>query len=557
MVVAAATTTFALTAAAGATPAAKTPAKTAGAITVGAEEFPPVLNVLTPNGSGVWNGYIVGPALARGYRLLPDFSLEPWLFDKDCAVVTSTPFTVSCTIRSEAKWSDNVPLTAEDFKFTFDTIMDEKNNVTTRDGYDKITSFDVVSPTEFRMVFGEVFAPYRQLWASTSTTVLPKHVLEGQDFNKVWNRCICDPKTKAPIGSGPMLVQSFEPNRKITLAPNPNYWGAKKATANVVFVPILDSDAEINAFRAGEVDMIYPQNQLGLRQKIQSVDGAVYQSSLGPQWEHFDMRADVPGLDDLEVRKAIATALPRQQLVDRLVKEANDDAKVLNNTQWMVNQKWYEPNWSIYPASGDIAAAKRMLDAAGWVAGSDGVRAKNGVRLSFAIGVNSGNQARELAQQIIQEQLKQIGVELKIKNSPNLLPVKLFSYQFQTTIFAWAGAPDPFGGNLIWMSNAVPKVCTGAKLKKFDCDTSGQNYMKTNVPAVDSALGASSREVDPTKRAAFFNQADQALATSGVTVVPLFQKPTQLGFKRSITGVKDNPTQDGFTWNIEDWRSAN
>src|SRR5262245_42305523 len=56
-----------------------------GLITVGAEEFPPTLNNFSSAGNGQWTGMIVGPALARGYKLMPDFSYEPWLFDKDCA----------------------------------------------------------------------------------------------------------------------------------------------------------------------------------------------------------------------------------------------------------------------------------------------------------------------------------------------------------------------------------------------------------------------------------------------------------------------------------------
>ena len=70
---------------------------------------------------------------------------------------------------------------------------------------------------------------------------------------------------------------------------------------------------------------------------------------------------------------------------------------------------------------------------------------------------------------------------------------------------------------------------------------------------VDELLDATDRESDPVKRAALYNQADLQLATNAVTVVPLFQKPTQLGYRNTITGVKDNPTVDGFTWNIEDW----
>jgi peptide/nickel transport system substrate-binding protein len=527
--------------------------KTGPVITVGAEEFPSVLNMITPEGNGQWTGMIVGPALARGYRLLPDFSYEPWIFDKDCAVTTVSPFTVDCTIRSEAKWSDNVPLTAADFKFTFDTIMNKKNNVVSRNGYDKIREFNVISPTEFQMVFEEIFAPYRDLWASTSTVVLPKHILEGANFNKVWNTCICDPKTKKPISSGPMLVQSFTPDKSATLVPNPNYWGKKASVSKVVFIPITDSNSEVNAFRAGEVDMIYPQNQIGLRKRIESADGAKYTSALGPQWEHFDMLSTVPGLDDVNVRKAIATAMPRQQIVDRVVKDANDNAAVLDNTMWMTNQKQYQANWSMYPASGDVNAANTMLDAAGWTRGADGVRQKNGVKLAFTVGTTTGNKAREFSEQIIQEQLKKIGVKITIKNAPDMLDTKMVGFDYQTVIFAWVGSPDPYGNNVIWLSGAIPQKCSPRLAKAEECDYSGLNYTKLKDPTVDEILNATDREPDAVKRAALYNQADLQLATNDVTVVPLFQKPTQLGYRDTISGVQDNPTQDGFTWNIEDW----
>jgi peptide/nickel transport system substrate-binding protein len=522
-------------------------------VTVGAEEFPSVLNMITPEGNLVWTGMIVGPALARGYKLLPDFSYEPWIFARDCAVTTISPFTVNCAIRPEAQWSDNVPITADDFKFTFDTIMNPKNNVVTRNGYDKIREFNVLGPAEFEMVFEEIFAPYRDLWASTSTLVLPKHVLEGRNFNSVWNTCICDPKTKKPISSGPMLVRSFTPDRQVTLVPNRNYWGKRATVSKVVFIPITDSNSEINAFRTGEVDMIYPQNQIGLRRRIESADGARYTSTLGPQWEHFDMLSDVPGLDDLQVRKAIATAMPREQIVDRVVRDANDDAEVLNNTMWMTNQKDYQPNWSMYPSAGDVGAANQILDAAGWVRGADGVRAKGGVTLSFTIGTTTGNKAREFTEQIIQEQLKKIGIKLTIKNSPDMLDTKIVGFDYETILFAWVGAPDPYSNNVIWLSGAIPERCSPRLAKAEECDYSGLNYTKTRDPALDEILNATDREPDPVKRAALYNQADLQIAQNDVTVVPLFQKPTQLGYRNTISGVRDNPTTDGFTWNIEEW----
>src|SRR5215213_8672846 len=422
-------------------------------ITIAVDDFPPVLNNMTTAGNGAWTAMIAGPALARGFKLMPDFSYQPWIFDKDCTVTEQSPFTVDCTIRPEAKWSDGVPITSNDFKFTYDTIMDTKNDVVSRDGYDKILAFNVLSPTEFQMAFQEVFAPYRELWAGASTTVLPAHILDGKDFDKVWNTCICNPKTKKPISSGPMMVRSFTPDEQAVLVPNKNYWGGKVATVpKVVFIPVRDTNSELNAFRAGEVDVIYPQNQIGLHKKITAVEGAEYTTALGPQWEHFDMLSTVPGLDDLQVRKAIATAMPRQQIVDRVVKDANDEAAVLDNTQYMVNQHEYVANWNIYPASGDVDAANGILDAAGWTRGADGVRQKGKTKLAFTVGTTSGNQARVLSEQIMRQQFEKIGVKLTIKNSPSILDVNMTGFDFETLIFAWVGGPDPYGGNVIWLS---------------------------------------------------------------------------------------------------------
>lgn len=543
--------------ASGASPNAGAPsAQRSQPITIGVDDFPPVLNNMTTAGNGAWTAMIAGPALARGYKLMPDFSYEPWIFSKDCEVVSQSPFTVDCQIRPDAKWSDGVPITSNDFKFTYDTIMNTKNDVVSRDGYDKISAFNVLSPTEFQMAFQEVFAPYRELWAGASTTVLPAHLLEGKDFNKVWNTCICDPKTKKPISSGPMMVKSFTPDEQAVLVPNKHYWGGKVATVpQVTFIPVRDTNSELNAFRSGEVDVIYPQNQIGLKAKIKAVPGSAYTTTLGPQWEHFDMLSTVPGLDDLQVRKAIATALPRQQIVDRVVKDANDQAAVLDNTQFMTNQQQYQPNWNIYPAAGDVNAANAILDAAGWTRGPDGVRQKGKTKLSFRVGTTSGNQARILSEQIIQQQLEKIGVKLKIENSPDILDVNMTGFDFDTLIFAWVGGPDPYQGNVIWMSSAIPAQCSKRVAKASECDYSGQNYTKVKDPQVDTLLNATDKESDPATRAQLYNQVDQQLATNDVTVIPLFQKPTQLGYRKSITGMKDNPTQDGFTWNIEDWAS--
>lgn len=520
--------------------------KDGGTVTVGAEQFPKILNFFTPEGNTLWTGMTAGVALARGFKYTPDFGYHPWLFDGDCQVTSPQPYTVNCRIVREAKWSDGTDLTAEDFKFTVDTIMDRKNKVISRDGYDKIQTFNVKGPKEFEMVFSQVHAPWRELWSSADGATLPKHVLQGQDFNTVWNDCICDPRTKKPVGSGPFLVESFTAGTgPLTLVRNQTYWGRTRPKLDkVVFRPIAQTDAEINAFRAGEVEVIFPQNQLRLREKI-PVQGAVYESNLGPTWEHFDMRSDVPGLDDVEVRRAIATALPRRQILDRLVKPADDRAQVLHNVFYMANHKSYQPHWNIYPESGDVKRATEILERAGYTKGADGIYAKGGTKLDFTVGVTAGNQARELTEQVIQQQLLQAGIKLTPQNSEDMLTTKLPNFQYQTIIYAWVGGPDPASSNTIWRSDTIPAA--------GDEDATGQNYTKVRNAQVTDLLKRTDVETDERRRVELYNQADDILAKEGITSIPLYQKPQPLAYRNTLLGLKNNATEDGFTWNIEEW----
>ena len=247
-------------------------------ITIAVDEFPPVLNNMTTAGNGAWTAMIAGPALARGYKLMPDFSYQPWLFAKDCEVTEHSPFTVDCQIRPEAKWSDGVPITSNDFKFTYDTIMNTKNDVVTRDGYDKITAFNVLSPTEFQMVFQEVFAPYRELWAGAEHHRAPDAHPRGQELQQGLEQLHLQPQDQEADQQRPDDGAVVHARRAGHARAQQELLGRARwpPCPKVVFVPVRDTNSELNAFRSGEVDVIYPQNQIGLRKKIEAVDGAEY-----------------------------------------------------------------------------------------------------------------------------------------------------------------------------------------------------------------------------------------------------------------------------------------
>ena len=522
-----------------------------GTVTVSERQFPKILNTRLTNELGTWR--VLSPVLARGYRYTPEFAYEPWLFDGDCQVASPAPFTVTCRIVKEARWSDGTDLTAEDFKFTAETVVDPKNKIVNREGFDKIDRFVVRDPKSFDVVFTEPRPSFRDMWASPINATLPRHVLAGADFNTVWSEGIWDPATRQPIASGPFMVESFTPSASLTLARNPAYWGKTRPRLDkVVFRSFLDNEQEINALASGGVDVIVPPAQVGLKQKIAAIDGVVFDSALGPAWEHFDMLTEgVPGLDDLEVRRAIATALPRKQLVDRLVKPSDDRAVVLQNVIYMTNQKEYQPHWAIYPEAGDPVLASQILERAGYAKGSDGVYARGNVKLRFDFGVVSTNENRVLAQTMIQEGLKAAGIELRIEgNEPGFLvnrqqrPLvndpRLFDYH--TTIAAWTGGPDP-GAPTFWREDRIP-----TKDKPV-----GQNFTAVKNSAVTDLIRRADAELDPARRASLYNEADSLLAREGVSSIPLYQRPQAFSFRSSLAGLRNNPTNDGPMWNLEDW----
>ena len=123
-------------------------------------------------------------------------------------------FCVRYNIRPEAAWADGTPVTAEDFVFTYETIVDPSLEIVSREGYQLITGYEVVDDKTVVFAFDEIYAP----WQTLFSFVLPAHILEGAPFNTVWDDAIS-------MGSGPFTFVEWVAEERITLARNENYWG--------------------------------------------------------------------------------------------------------------------------------------------------------------------------------------------------------------------------------------------------------------------------------------------------------------------------------------------
>ena len=199
----------------------------------------------------------------------------------------------------------------------------------------------------------------------------------------------------------------------------------------------------------------------------------------------------------------------------------------------MPSQKGYQDNAGGI-SKGDIAGAQKLLDAAGYTKGPDGIYAKNGQPLKFRYTVTQGNKLRERTEEIFIAQMKKVGIAVDPVNTTKLGST-LSSGDFDIIQFGWVGTPFPVSSNVAIYTTS-----------------GGSNYGKYSNPDVDRLFSQAIREIDPQKANDTVNQADKILFDQ-VATLPLYQKPTFLAFYDRFTNIVDNPTSQGPFYNVQDW----
>jgi peptide/nickel transport system substrate-binding protein len=503
-----------------------------GSVIIGAEQEPPCLNVLLDSCNNTWQVWITQNAVRGAYMLYPDGTYKPDMLVGE-AKTTNKPFSVTYKIKPNAVWNDGTQVTADDFIFTFSTIMNPKNEVASRSGYDQIQRMVKVDSKTVKAIYK---APYVN-WRALFSQILPKHALQGQpDFNQVWLTSITDPRNNKPIGNGPYLVTNYTKGQSITLTANPKFYGTQAKIKTVIFRFITNTDSEIQAIRGGEVDMIYPQPQLQLA-ALKGVSGLAIQSNQGQTLEHIEFNVGATGMPLARApwfRQAVAYSIDRAALVKTLYGTLNSKLAPLQNMHYTNTQSEYQPDFERYKY--DVNKVASIMQKNNCTKGGDGIWSCGGVRASIKFSTTAGNKLRELAQEIIQAQAKKAGIEIVLDNSPSgtLFGTRLPGYQYQMSMFAWVGDPDP--------SDFVDIYGCGGE----------SNYTKWCSNKYVTLMKQAAQTLDDKQRAALFNRADQLLA-AGLPTYPLFQKPTYLVSKTKVKGLKDNATNAGFTWNIQEW----
>jgi peptide/nickel transport system substrate-binding protein len=475
-------------------------AQPGGSVTVALDVEPDMLNAAR---SVLAATAVVGSAVLAGpYRLTADLEFEPWLIDGE-PELTEDPFTVTYRIRDDAVWSDGVPITARDFEFTWQTLTNPDWDIPVRDPAERVERAEILDDKTIRFTYSEPYAGWQVLFGRDG--IFPAHVLEGEDFNTVWD-------DEITVASGPFQFSEWRRGVSITLERNPAYWDSPAHLDEIVIRFIPDTNTVPQALRGGEVDLavVEPDH---LPQLVAA--GLETSAVLGVRFEFLDLRLEaVPPF----VRQAMAYAIDRDGIVDTLVRSAVPDGIPLDSLVYLTGDEDYEPHFARYPYDPDRAVA--LLTEHGCAREPDGVFACDGQRLEYRYATVTGRERSGLKSEIIQANLAAVGIGLEVLfgDIPTVLEHLAQGRADLSSLSIHLGWEPIFRGIL------------------FGCTPSlgASNYCNE---AVDDLLERGPKTIDPAERAPIYNEAGMLLAED-LPAIPLYQVPHVIAWDSRLQGVE-------------------
>ncbi|MEW2502794.1 ABC transporter substrate-binding protein [Amycolatopsis sp. NPDC047767] len=426
--------------------------------------------------------------------------IVPWLAQSWDISPDATTFTFH--LRPGVTFSDGSPLTAQVVKDNFDAVPKLGALGVLAEGYlSGVQATTVVDPSTVRVQFSR---PNAQFLQATSTFSL------GIESSASAKKRPQDKCSQGVIGSGPFVLKQHVANQSITLAKRTGYdWGSslwrKKGEAyldQVVFKVVPEAGVRQGSLQSGQVDAIGSVGKAdeaalkaaGVTLLARANPGAVF---------NLGLNNSRPALRDERVRQALQVAVDREQIVDTVFPTGTRPAtSVLSHTT---------PDYADQgPALAfDAAKAKALLDSAGWTPGGDGIRQRNGARLSLNLVWFANAATNQPALELVQQQLKAVGVDVVLKQ----LPIAQLA-QAQT-----AGDFDLLWGNL---TRADPDILRG------QYSTQLANVYRIPAPGIDELLTRQAATTDAAQRKAVVAQAQQEVVRNAY-VIPVVELQTELG----------------------------
>ena len=299
-------------------------------------------------------------------------------------------------LRDDVKWHDGEPFTAEDVKFTYDTINNPDNGSEIATNYEDITNIEIVDDYTVKITLKNKNVAMLDY---LSVGIIPKHILEGQDI-------MTSDFNRHPIGTGPYKFANWDEGQGITLVKNEEYFRKSPNIDKIIFKIVNDTKARVMQLKSGELDLaqVTPKDI----ETFKNDDNFVIDIMKTSDYRGIMYNFNYPLFkENRELPNALSYAIDREAIVDNILLGYGDAAYsplqmgIYNDSE--MERFEYNPE-----------KAKKLLEEAGWQLGSDGIYSKNGTKLSFELVCMEGDQERIDIANFASQELNQIGVDVRV-----------------------------------------------------------------------------------------------------------------------------------------------
>ena len=373
-------------------------------------------------------------------------------------------------LRQGVKFHDGSPLTANDVKYTYESVIDPSLNSPLRSFYLSVDKVDATDPNTVTFTLKDTFAPFLSYM---DLGIVPQASGTKPDFGT------------RPVGTGPFKVDTWNTGDSIDLSAFDGFYAGRANLDRVRVKVVPDNSARVVALESGDVDFVQsplsPQDvsreQSAAKLKVDRTPAAGY--------TYVNLNTADPILSDKMVRQALSHLVNKQQIIDTIYKGIGQPA----NGPIVPGMWAYSADVPSYDYSPD--KARQLLDDAGWKAGADGIRTKDGQKLSLVVRTHSEDPDRKQLIQVLQSEFQNVGIDA----STNTVEFPAFFQdvqdgKYQVGVIGWLNLSDP----------------DRATFRQFTTDGSA-NYGKYRNDQVDSLLKQARMTLDQTKAKQLYTDA--------------------------------------------------
>ena len=455
------------------TPPTSEQPKQGGTLVIGASGEPACADWYLSCGASFWGLRAIGlQTLPTPVEFVDNQYRPSALLAGEPRVDPGPPQRVTYHINSAAVWSDGVPITSADFKYSW-----EQGKATNFRATSDIAAVDDSDPATAVVTWSQPTAS----WRDRFRPILPKHLLEGKDRN-------AEMKDGYRFSGGPWMLDHWTKGQEIKLVRNPRYWGKTANLDSVIFRIIPDSAAYVQAFKTGQVDMIF-MSAAPEAAELRDFPNTSFEVVPSLTYSYFRFNTQRAPLDSRAVRQALAYATDRDVIVKQVFSALQPDIRPSQAVMSPANREWYVEPFGRYQR--DLA------------------------------------KANDLIAQIVQSQWTEAGFDVSISaGTGTALASDTARGNYSAQLGSWAaGSTDPELCAFFCSAN-IPTDANGFQ---------GMNWTRLASPALDDAWQRVNAELDPAKRRELVRRGQELLADE-VPVLPLAGLPDAFAANSSKVG---------------------